>query len=352
MSLRRVISVLSAVVVASGSLVAAAPKKDDKKKAPTPVAPAKDEPAGSAATAPAAAGGGSGSAVDMQEDAPPSDMNGTDENPDAPKDITKPTVTATAPTPTRPAGYPMEEALRPITLPANMSEVSISPHANVSPYFGSDALRARYGITSRVQLGLTYVLGGVYHDPSTADMKLGFHPGKAVGVDVTVLLQNWIAVRVGVPVYVDPVAVGLQLGAPMKFQFGEKFALGGMDDLLNIKISKFAPSFYSEYENAVYAAAQSSNTETPNGHLRFSAYGIYNHTPKLAIIGRAGLDTVLTSSGSGGAGATSSNSTATFLRGGFDYTPRKYLDVGVSIGFDDLAHSGSFTPAGYLALRI
>jgi hypothetical protein len=102
----------------------------------------------------------------------------------------------------------------------------------------------------------------------------------------------------------------------------------------------------------VYAAAQSSNTETPNGHLRFSAYGIYNHTPKLAIIGRAGLDTVLTSSGSGGAGATSSNSTATFLRGGFDYTPRKYLDVGVSIGFDDLAHSGSFTPAGYLALRI
>jgi hypothetical protein len=350
MSLRRVISVLSVVVFASGSLVAAAPKKDDKKKAPAPVAPAKDEPA--AGSAAPAGDAGSGSAVQMTEDAPPADMNGTDENPDAPKDITKPTVTATAPAPARPAGYPEEEALRPITLPANMSEVSISPHANVSPYFGSDALRARYGITSRVQLGLTYVLGGVYHDPSTVDMKLGFHPGKAVGVDVTVLLQNWIAVRVGVPVYVDPVAVGLQLGAPLKFTFGEKFALGGMDDLLNIKISKFAPSFYSEYENAVYAAAQTNNTETPNGHLRFSAYGIYNHTPKLAIIARGGLDTLLTSISGGGAGATSSSSTATFLRGGFDYTPRRYLDVGVSIGFDDLAHGGSFTPAGYLALRI
>jgi hypothetical protein len=336
----RLISVLSAVVVASGSLVAAAPS-------PTPVAPAKDEPAGSADT-----GGGSGSAVDMPEDAPPADMNGTDENPDAPRDITKPAVTAVAPTPKRPSGYPTEEALRPITLPQNMSEVSISPHANVSPYFGSDALRARYGITSRIQLGLTYVLGGIYHDPSTANMKLGFHPGKAVGVDVTVLLQNWIAVRVGVPVYVDPVAVGLQLGAPMKFTFGEKFALGGMDDLLNIKISKFAPSFYSEYENAINAAAQDNNTETPNGHLRFSAYGIYQQSTKLAIIARAGLDTMLSSAGSGSAGATSSSSTATFLRAGFDYTPRHYLDLGVSLGFDDLAHGGSFTPQGYLALRI
>ena len=155
----RLISVLSAVVVASGSLVAAAPS-------PTPVAPAKDEPAGGAD-----AGGGSGSAVDMPEDAPPADMNGTDENPDAPHDISKPTVTAVAPTPKRPSGYPTEEALRPITLPQNMSEVSISPHANVSPYFGSDALRARYGITSRIQLGLTYVLGGIYKDPATTSMK-------------------------------------------------------------------------------------------------------------------------------------------------------------------------------------
>jgi len=279
-------------------------------------------------------------------------MNGTDENPDAPHDISKPTVTAVAPAPKRPSGYPTEEALRPVTLPANMSEVSISPHANVSPYFGSDALRARYGITSRIQLGLTYVLGGVYHDPATTSMKLGFHPGKAVGVDVTVLLQNWIAIRVGVPVYVDPVAVGLQLGAPMKFTFGEKFALGGMDDLLNIKISKFAPSFYNEYENAINAAAQDNNTETANGHLRFSAYGVYQQSSKLAIIARAGLDTLLSSSGGGGAGATSSSSTTTFLRGGFEYTPRHYLDLGVSIGFDDLAHAGSFTPQGYLALRI
>jgi len=354
MSLPRLISVLSVVVFASGSLFAA-PKKDSKKKAPpAPVAPAKEE--GSAAAPAAGDGAGSGSAVQMEEEAPPSDMNGTDENPDAPHDVfNTPTVTKTAPAVTRPAGYPTEEALRPITLPANMSEVSIAPHMMVAPPGGgvstSDALRARYGITSRVQLGLTYVWGGFYEAPMATATK--FHPGKAVGVDVTVLLQNWLAVRVGVPVYIDPVAVGLQIGAPMKFQFSDKFALGGLDDLLLIKISKFAPTFTYEQENAVNAYYQTANnTTTPDGHLRFSAYGIYNHTPKLAIIGRAGVDSVLGSAGGSAAGTQGTASTTTFLRGGFQFTPRKYLDVGASIGFEDLAHGGTFSPAGYLAVRI
>ena len=349
MSLRRWVSVLSVVVV-SGSMALAAPKKADKKKAPpAPVAPAKDD-AGSAA--PAAAGSAAGSAVEMQEDAPPSDMNGTDENPDAPKDVSNTPVVVAAPATKKSTGYPIEEALRPITLPANMSEVGVGIHADVSPFSSTALLHARYGITSRVQLGLSYVLGGVYDDPATAGTGKTFHPGKAVGVDVTVLLQNWLAVRVGVPVYVDPVAVGLQIGAPMKFTFGDKFALGGFDDLLNIKISKFAPSFMYEQENATNAYFQTNNTETPNGHLRFSIFGVYQHTPQLAIIARAGVDSVLGSASSSGAGTTTTSGSATFIRGGFQYSPRKYFDVGASVGFDDLAHGGSFAPEGYLALRI
>ena len=42
----------------------------------------------------------------------------------------------------------------------------------------------------------------------------------------------------------------------------------------------------------------------------------------------------------------------TFIYAGFNYSPRKYLDLGLSIGFDDLAHGGSFAPAGFLAFRI
>ncbi len=348
MSVRRWISVLSIVLV-SGSFALAAPKKDDKKKAPpTPVAPAKED-AGSAA----AAGSGAGSAVEMQEDAPPSDMNGTDENPDAPHDVSNTPAVVQAPPKAHPTGYPIEEALRPITLPANMSEVSIGARTDVSPVSATGLLHARYGITSRVQLGLSYVLGGVYDDPATTSSAKGFHPGKAVGVDVTVLLQNWLAVRIGVPVYVDPVAVGLQIGAPMKFTFAEgKFALGGFDDLLNIKLSKFAPSFFSEQENATNAYFQTNNTETSNGHLRFSIFGVYQHSAQLAIIARGGIDNVLGSTSSSGAGTATTSGSATFLRGGLQYSPRKYFDVGGSIGFDDLAHGGSFAPEAYLALRI
>jgi hypothetical protein len=348
MSLRRWVSVTSLLIV-SGSFALAAPKKSDKKKAPaTPVAPAKEDAAGSAA----AAGSGAGSAVEMQEDAPPSDMNGTDENPDAPKDVSNtPAVVVAAPK-AHPTGYPIEEAQRPITLAANMSEVFIGARTDVSPASATALLHARYGITSRIQLGLSYVLGGVYDDPATTSSATGFHPGKAVGIDVTVLLQNWLAIRVGVPVYVDPVAFGLQLGAPMKFNFGDKLALGGFDDLLNIKLDKFAPSFMSEQENATNAYFQTNNTATANGHLRFSIFGIYQHTSQLAIIARAGIDSVLGSTSSSGAGTSTTSGSATFLRGGLQYSPRKYFDVGGSIGFDDLAHGGSFSPEAYLALRI
>jgi hypothetical protein len=154
-------------------------------------------------------------------------------------------------------------------------------------------------------------------------------------------------------VYIDPVAVGLQLGAPMKFTFGDKFALGGLDDLLLIKISKFAPTFNYEQENATNAYfVTANNTSTPNGHLRFSAYGVYNHTSQLAIIGRFGVDSILGSVGGSAAGTQGTATSATFLRAGFQYSPRKYFDVGASLGFEDLAHGGTFSPQGYLALRI
>jgi hypothetical protein len=375
MGLRRVLSVLSVVVVATGSLVTAAPKKG------APPAPAKGSASGSgsgsapaptpapaAATDPAATpGGGSGSAVQMTEDTPPSDMNGTDENPDAPKSIGSETkVDATAKGPKRAPAYPIEEALRPITLLQNMSEVSIAPHAQFGdgssiPYAGGDALRARYGITSDIQLGFTYVFAGIYPDPAAAESasmptyNYGFHSGKAIGLDVTVRLQEWLAVKVGVPVYLSPVAVSIAAGAPIKFHFGDKYALGGLDDILNVRVNdKFAPDFYQEYNNARAEYELKSMTTQPYGHVRFSAYGIYQAKPDVAVIGRGGIDIGLSANSSAMAGNASGTGggTTTYLRGGVQWSPRKFVDLGASLGFDDLAHIGSFGPAGFLALRI
>jgi hypothetical protein len=360
MVLRRVLSALSVVVVASGGIVLAAPKKGAApapSKTPPPAPPAAPDPAATPA------GGGSGSAVQPIEDTPPSDMNGTDENPDAPKGLSSETTevkTTTVAGPKKPAVYPVEEALRPLTLLQNMGEVSISPHAQVGdgasvPYAGGDALRARFGITNQVQLGFTYVFAGIYPDPAiTTEYKYGIHSGKAIGFDVTVQLQPWLAVKLGVPLYLSPFAASIAGGVPVKFHVNDKFAIGGLDDLFNISVKKFAPDYYQEYNNAAAAQSLTNMTIQSPGHIRVSAYGIYQTAPNVAIIGKGGVDVGLASDSSNTAGGNMgvAGGTTTFLRGGVQWSPRRFIDVGGYLGFDDLAHIGSFGPAGFLALRI
>lgn len=348
--MRRLVSFLVVGVAASVTVVAAQPKKTDPKKTDpkkAPVAPAKDAPV--PAPAPDA---GSGSAVAPPEEPPPKDIEGRDENPGKPGGLTVEEPVVVAPVKKKAkGGYPIEEAQRPINLPANMSEVSIGPHVQVDPYQGTDALRARYGITKQVQLGLTYVLGSVYNENEQVDGALAdkqkFHTGKAIGLDVTVLLTKWIGVRLGVPVYLKPVAVSLTLGAPMKFRFGDKFAVGGLDDLLNIRLSRFAPSFYHESLNHKGEFLDMTNAAQSNGQLRISLFGVYNHTPKIAIIGRTGFQMEDFKSNKQSGGGLSY-----FLRAGANFSPRKYLDLGISVGFDDLAEYGTFGPAGFIAFRI
>ena len=158
------------------------------------------------------------------------------------------------------------------------------------------------------------------------------------------LLQNWIAVRVGVPVYVDPVAVGVTLGAPLRFVFADRLVLGGMEEVVNLKISKFHPSLQQEYINAIGAANDATNTQQSDGFLRFSGYAIFQHKPNLALFGRFGVDVDLS--------ASDTSAATSFIRAGVQYSPRRFLDVGGSLGFEDLARGGSFAPAAYVAVRI
>lgn len=361
MRVRRLISVLSVCLAASVPIADAQPKAAPKKgpTAPAKTAPAKDAgkapaPAPTPAPGPGAAKGPGGEEVQMTEDAPPKDLEGKDENPDAPRIIGEPPpVVATKTAAPKRTGYPIEEAMRPLTLPRNMYEVSLGPHAQLSPYRGADALRARYGITDKIQLGLAYVLAGIFDDPaSTSTDKIGIHASKAVGIDLTVQLKDWVAVRLGVPVYIDPLAVSLSIGAPMKWQFADgKFALGVLDDVLSIKLYRFAPSFYQEFDNALAAqgtGAMGNNTIQSRGELRFSGYGVMQYQPRLAFIGRASvvIEDFSTTKSDGSGGVRS------LLRAGLQYTVRKYLDLGFSLGFDDLAHGGTFGPAGLLAFRI
>jgi len=364
MRVSRLIPALSVCLAASVSTAVAQPKDAPKKGpgAPAKDAPKtapKDAPKDAPKTGPGATGTGPGATPDagkgpggqevqMSEDAPPKDIEGKEENPDAPRVGGEEAPAVVKQAPPKRTGYPIEETMRPITLPKNMSEVSIGPHAQVSPYRGSDALRARYGITDQIQLGLTYMLAGIYEDPVTD--KMGLHAGKAVGLDVTVKLKEWVGVRLGLPVYIDPFAIAVAIGAPMKWQFADgKYALGALDDALTIRVYEFVPSFYQEYDNAVSADGSMTNTILSRGAIRLSGYGVMQYEPKMAFFGRVGVtmeDFKATKS------ADSPGGLITFIRAGLQYTPRKYLDLGISIGFDDLAHGGSFGPQGLLAFRI
>jgi hypothetical protein len=331
------------VVVASGAALAQ-PKAD--KKAPAPATPA--APAGSAAPA-------EGSAVQPIEDAPPSDMEGRDENPDSPRGTDDKPQVVTGPTEKKSTGYPIQLALRPITLPANMAEVAIDPHIRVgsSPVAGSASLRARYGITPRVQLGLTYVVGGLYDEPSTTEEDVKFKPGKAGALDVTVLLTNWAAARIALPVYLDPFAMSLQMGAPLKFHITDQLAIGGMDDFINVALpfgAKFAPSLYQEGFNAVAADRDSTGSAQSQGTLRLSGFAIFQQAPNLAIIGRLALEFEDFSTNRGDTGY---GGATTSIHGGVSFSPKKFIDVGGTLGFDDLSQMpDSFTLSGFAAVRI
>lgn len=347
MSLRRFISVLSVVTVATASVAFAGP--NDKKAPAPPPAPAKEAepaPVGSGS------GAGSGEAVAPIEDAPPADMEGRDENPDAPRGTGAEVAVTATPTVMKSAGYPIEDTQRPITLPQSMAEVSISPHFVVQPFSESDAIRARYGITKQVQLGLTYVYGGVYDDPASVKKTYGFHVGKAAGIDVTVLLTNWLGVKVGVPVYFDPVATSFAAGAPMKFVFGNKVAIGGLEDVVNIRITEFPPNLELEQVNAAAAFNKMSNSVQSRGHIRISGYGEYQQSMKTALQLRFGVETDLGGGGSNGAATSSGSSSRSFIRAGVLHSPMKNLDVGGGLGFEDLSSKNSFTVAATLAFRI
>lgn len=354
MTVRRGVPLL-VCLLATFAVAMAQPKK---KGAP---APAKEP-----APAPVpAAGSGSADAPPPADEGPPPDMEGKDENPGAPKGATidEPVVVKPAEVKPKRTGYPTEEVLRPITLPKNMAEVAIGPRAALDlddevGYAGSDTLRARYGITSQVQIGLNYALGGIYDDPKTTEDKIKFKPGKAIELAVTYKIREFIGVKLGVPVWIykpadtsdsSAPAVGLNIGVPLKFVFGEKFAIGGLDDLLSIKITQFAPSMEYEYLNAYRAQARDTNTSTSAGFIRFGAYGVYQKSSQLALIGRVAvqLEDFSTTRSEGSDGGVT-----TLMRAGLEYTVKSYLDLGISIGFDDLSDLGSFGPQGLLAFRI
>ncbi len=298
-------------------------------KAGAAAKPATGAPAGSAAGT-----AGAGEGLEEEEDkgsrpvappeqARPSDMEGTSENPDAPIDYDAPRPTVVQVRKPRPEGYPIEEVWRPLTLPRFMTEVALDTRFNISPFINGQTLRARFGVTPEIQVGLLYNIGGIYED-GTRDT--AFNTGKAVGVAGTYKVREWIAAQVVVPVYLEPFAASINLAAPMKFRFGERYALVIADEVVEIRLTKFVPSLTSEQLNEVNVSNENTNTRTDEGTFKFSGMGIFQYKPDVALFGRVAVSIV----------DFDSQRLGYMLKVGGQMTVIRSLDLSAQLGFDDL----------------
>lgn len=324
-----------------------AAKPGDTKPAAKPADAKADAKAGAATGAKAGTAGapagsaagmaGSGEGLDEEEDkgsrpvappeeARPSDMEGTSENPGAPIDYDRPPPTVAQTAKPRPEGYPLEEVWRPLTLPRFMTEVALDTRFNVSPFINGQTLRARFGVTPEVQVGLLYNIGGIYKD-GTRDT--AFNTGKAVGVAGAYKIREWLAAQVVVPVYLEPFAASINLAAPMKFRFGDRYALVIADEVVEIRLTKFVPSLISEQLNEVNVSNENTNTRTDAGTFKFSGMGIFQYKPDTALFGRVAVSII----------DFDSQRLGYMLKVGGQMTVMKSLDLSAQMGFDDLGNA-------------
>lgn len=236
--------------------------------------------------------------------------------------------------PVRPPGYPIEVALRPITLEAGMVELGANAPLYASPAAVTAQLRARYGVTERVEVGLRYAALGADED--------GAATGKGLALDVVVGITDWVAAQLSVPVLFDPFAMGITLGVPLKFRFGQRFALFFGGDLVSFRVKEFVPTYVNPRVNETNADVLDTGTLVSRGNYRLVGGAIYQLEPHMAIAADFGV-----ASEDFGEGTT-----AVPLGGTFTYSAAPYLDFSARLGFDDIGQGRTFSLAGGVAVRL
>ncbi len=253
------------------------------------------------------------------------DPDGGEENPDDPNSTFSATkVEAKA---NKPTGYPARVINRPLNLPGGMVELGLDIPIHVDPFGVSSTLRGAYGITRSVSVGLQYSPGR-YSDE--------FSVGKAVGVDAQYLITDIIAAQLTIPVYLDPFAMGIVLGAPFKYTMFDKFSIVGGRNLMGFKVHEFLPSVENSTANDGLLDARNSDTIVPVWVVNATAGAIYQLDDKIALDALFGTRFDDTNDA-----ATSS------LDLGILYAQSNKLDFGARLGVADLA---SFTES--LGLRL
>ncbi|WP_428268236.1 hypothetical protein [Haliangium sp.] len=266
----------------------------------------------------------------MEFDAVPMDRpsgevpTGATETPVPPKEFDAPPEIVEETGPPPPRVYPVELALRPVALLPGVAEVGLDAPLFVSPAAVTTTLRARYGVIDHLELGLRYGIVAADEDGGVS--------GKTVGIDITGPITDWVAAQLTVPILLDPFAMGITLGAPLKFHLGRSLGLFFGRDLVSVRVSKFVPSIDDPRVNRGLLAALDTNTTVSRGDLRFIGGIIYQIQPNLAVTADGGVV----------APDFRGESAQVPLGGTVTWSPLSALDLAARLGFADLGDGDTF----------
>lgn len=332
-----------AVSIALGSGVAEAQKKKKPKPKPKP-APAEPAPATQPAPEPQ---------PEIQPEPAPTIVPTEDEGPIPEPKVPADPMALVPPErgPREPAvrytkrNYPTEIVLRPLTLAASQAEINLEvPFAtNDGDPWLTQVLRAAFGVTVDLQLGLTYAVGLERLDaPEGED---SFEVGKAFSIDAAyTIIPAYLAAELRLAFLADPdlFGMGIILGLPFKITLAGRWKIYGGADLVRIRIKELAVDPANPAANlAVINRAVGS--DSPVGGASLVLGLAYQARPDTALYGTFGVEWPDFD--------TDDQPFSLWL--GATYTPARAVDVGARVGFYRLDDGfDAFGATIYAALRL
>ncbi len=195
------------------------------------------------------------------------------------------------------ATYPVEINHRPMTLPQYTAEISLDApivfggEAETDPGLrATQVLRAGYGVTHDIQVGVSYGFGLQLFDPPEGAKS--FEAGKAFSVDVAyTILPDHLAVSVSLPFYADPFASSVTIGAPFRFKMGDKLAIVGGQDLIEIGFNKWPVRVADPEFNLgqAYLDQNPGQAQVSSGAINLQFGAVVELKPNLALSGTTRL---------------------------------------------------------------
>jgi hypothetical protein len=175
--------------------------------------------------------------------------------------------------------YPIEVILRPLTLAADQIQVSLDMPFTISDTpFLTQVFRGAYGITTDLQVGISYGFGLQTLSPAS------YNAGKAFSLDAAyTILPGILAAQASLPFNMDPFASGISLGVPFRLTIMDKWAVFGGQDLVQVRIYKYAPDVANPVYNEAIERGLDANSTDHYGNVNLSFGGLYQAKPNIAV---------------------------------------------------------------------